>query len=135
MTSSEKTQSSIIDNLERNRALAIIAKAERDKENVIEMLVSHMLGRTLIEELTGETVDLERRQPKVTRLDMIREWVDKNIGLTYTTAEIAEGLEVSLGSATKYVKEYNDFFVKVSRGRYTIRNGEQERADARRNKD
>jgi hypothetical protein len=135
MTSSEKTQSSIIDNLERNRALAIIAKAERDKENVIEMLVSHMVGRTLIEELTGETVDLERRQPKVTRLDMIREWVDKNIGLTYTTAEIAEGLEVSLGSATKYVKEYNDFFVKVSRGRYTIRNGEQERADARRNKD
>ena len=135
MTLSEKTQNKIIDELERNRALAIIAKAERDQENVVDTLVSHMVGRFLIEELTGETVDLERRQRKTSRVDVIREWANQHIGQTYTTAEIAEMLNVSVGSATKYVKEYTDFFVKASRGHYTIRNGEQERADARKNKE
>ena len=129
-----ETSNSIIEKLERDRALAVIAKAERTGENVVETLVSHMVSKSLIEELTGETVDFDRRQPKINRSDIIREWAVGHVGETMTTQSIADGLGVSLGSATKYVKEYTDFFVRVKRGHYTIRNGEQERVEARQNK-
>jgi hypothetical protein len=41
---------------ERDRALAIIAKARREEVNIVNSLVSHMVSRSLIAELLGDEV-------------------------------------------------------------------------------
>jgi hypothetical protein len=114
--------------LEYQRALAIVEKAQRNELNVVETLVSHMVSTKLIEEVTGSLPSWERNV-KTNRLDQIRGLVEERVGDTFKTAEIAELLGVSAGTAIKLIKDYMDFFSPAGRGLYLIKNGEAERAE------
>ena len=116
-----------MDAQERYRALAIIEKAEREGTNVVETLVSHMVSRSLILELTGEEPAWSKKANRVSREEVIREWVLVNEGSEMTTQQIADGLGMSSSSANKVVKEFLDYFVKVRRGVYLVRDGKTER--------
>lgn len=113
---------------ERLRAKFIIEKAQTNKWDVVATLVTHMVSRTLIEELTGETVKMERREPKK---DTLRDWVIKNVGKSFSTGELISELEVSYDTVLKTVKENPMFFTKVGRGRYEVRDGIAEREEAK----
>jgi hypothetical protein len=76
----------IYEKLEHDRALAIIAKAERDNLNVVETLVSHMVSSKLIEQVTGKVPSWERAV-RTDRISQIRAWAADKIGTTMKTAE------------------------------------------------
>ena len=123
----------IIEKQEHLRAQWIIDKAQRNGESVVNALVSHMVGKTLIEELTGIVPELEKRV-RVDRSKNLREWVLKNLDKEIGTADIARSLDCSYDTAIKSIKENPFYFVKVRRGIYAIRDGVAEREEAKKDK-
>ena len=113
------------DKMERTRAFWVIDKAEREGLNVIETLVHHMVSATLIKELTGKEVDRSRKT-KVDPRAKLHEWAILNIGQEVTAMELAETFEFSLATAHKVIRENIDYFTKIKRGLYSVRNGKAE---------
>ena len=116
--------------LEKLRAQAVMEKAQRERDNVVETLVHHMVSRNLIEELTGEVVVHEKRV-REDKTQQLREWVLKNLGKEFGTGELVKSLDASYETVLRTVKENPDYFVKVRRGLYAIRDGVAEREAAK----
>ena len=117
------------DRRERDRALAVIAKAQRDNLNVVETMVNHFISKTLIEELTGTEVVFEK-QGRRDISEELSEWAEQNEDAEVTVAELQELLEISNSVALKIVKN-PDYFLKIRRGVYSVRNGKAEREAAK----
>ena len=115
---------------ERLRAHYIIEKAERDKLNVLDTLVTHMVSRFLIEELTGEVVVHERRV-REDKSAQLHQWVRRNESKKFGTSKLVQELGVSYDTVLKIVRENPMFFTKVGRGQYEIRDGIAEREEAK----
>lgn len=122
-----------VDPQELLRAQFIVAKAQRDGLNVVETLTSHMVSKTLIEELTGEFLTWSRRE-KQDKTRELKEWVQKNLSKELGTKEIADSLDCSYETAIKTIRENPFYFVKVRRGYYKIKDGEAEREEAKKSK-
>jgi len=118
---------------ERIRAEYIIDKAKRSGESVVVTLVSHMVGKALIEELTGVTPELEKRV-KVDKTAQLKEWVQNNLSKELATKEIVASLGCSYDTAVKTIKENPFYFFNTRRGYYEIRDGDSEREQAKKKK-
>jgi hypothetical protein len=129
----KKVNKDIIEKQERLRAQYIIEKAKRDGESVVSSLVSHMVNKNLIEELTGVLPELERKV-KVDKTKELKEWVSKNLSKELGTKQIAESLDCSYDTAIKTIRENPFYFVSVRRGYYEIRDGDTEREQAKKDK-
>lgn len=121
------------DTQEVERAKWVIEKAQRNSWNVIDTLVSHMVSRTLIEQLTGELPEVEKKIKK-NKDQELREWVLLNLSKEMSPWQISQSLEVSYDTALKLVKENTDYFLKVKKGLYTIKDGKLERKAAKKDK-
>jgi len=119
--------------MERTRAFWVIDKAEREGLNVSDTLVHHMVSATLIKELTGKEVNRSRKTKSDPRAKL-HEWAILNIGREVTATELAETFEFSLATAHKMIRENIDYFTKVKRGLYAVRDGKAEREAAKRDK-
>ena len=129
----EKVTYDFQSNFERQehlRAEWVIEKARRTGEDVVNTLVTHMVNRALIEELTGKVPQLEKRV-KEDKSKNLREWVLKNLNKEIGTADIAKSLDCSYDTAIKSIKENPFYFIKVRRGIYSIRDGVAEREEAK----
>ena len=122
-----------IDPQELLRAQFVIAKATRDNLNVVEVLTSHMVSKTLIEELTGESPIWSRKE-KQDKAKELKEWVQNNLSKELATKEIATSLDCSYETAIKTIKENPFYFVGTRRDYYEIRDGEAEREQAKKGK-
>ena len=122
-----------VDNQEVLRAQFVIAKALRDNRNVVETLTSHMVGKSLIEELTGEVPNWAKKE-KQDKTKELKEWVQNNLSKKLSTKEIASSLDCSYETAIKTIKENPFYFVGIRRGYYEVRNGEIEREQAKKGK-
>jgi len=118
------------DTQERLRAQFIIEKAGRENSNVVETLKSHMVSNTLIEELTGEQVVLDKKAQKRDINKELSAWARQNAGIEFTTKEIQDLLKISYDATIKLVKN-TDYFSKVKQGCYKILDGEAEREAAK----
>lgn len=121
----------IAERQELRRAEAVIEKAKREKADVVATLVTHMVGRTLIEQLTGESPE-DKRTVKRNKDAQLRDWALEHLDQEVTTQEIADGLEISVATALKLTKESMDYFTKVKRGLFLVRDGVAEREEAKR---
>jgi hypothetical protein len=115
------------------RANAIIEKAQRNDQDVVGELVSHMVSRKLIESLTGKEVVLDKKVKKRNFEQEMDDWSRINASLELTTTEIQSMLDISYAEALKIVKN-NDYFVAVKRGVYRVRDGKAEREEAKKSK-
>ena len=122
-----------IDPQELLRAQFVIAKATRDNLNLVEVLTSHMVSKTLIEELTGESPIWSRKE-KQDKAKELKEWVQNNLSKELATKEIATSLDCSYETAIETIKENPFYFVGTRRGYYEIRDGEAEREQAKKGK-
>lgn len=131
--SNDKT---ILERQEWLRAEAVVEKAKREgasEAGVVEALVTHMVSRTLIEKLTGISPEHKKKE-RVDKQEVLRAWVCERIGSSLTTQEIADGLEVSYPTAIKIIKDNTDYFIKVKRGLWSLRDGMAERGEAKSSK-
>ena len=129
----KEVRQALYEKQERIRAQYIIDKAKKSGENAVSALVSHMVGKKLIEELTGVTPELERRV-KVDKTSQLKEWVQNNLSKELSTKEITLSLGCSYDTAVKTIKENPFYFINIRRGYYEIRDGELEREQAKKNK-
>jgi len=124
----------VFERSERGRALAIISKAEREGLNVVETLVNHFVSKTLIEELTGKEVLVDRKAQRRDINKELPEWARVNATLELTVPEIQSMMKVSNSVALKLVKN-TDYFSKVKRGLYLVKDGLAEREAAKSKRD
>ena len=118
------------------RAEAIIEKAKREgatDAGVVESLVTHMVSRTLIEQLTGISPE-HKKKDKTDKQGSLHAWVKTRVGESLTTQEIATELGVSYPTAIKVIKDNTDFFTRVKRGLWSVRDGIAERDEAKSSK-
>lgn len=110
------------------RAQAIIAKAERNGENVGPSLREHMVSQSIIKELVGEVYEYipkARKQP--TSASVLETWTKEHIGIDITPTVLSEQTKLSYNVVTKFMRERRDLFHKVKKGYYFVRDVEAER--------
>jgi len=116
---------------ERQRALYVIEKA--GVNNPVDYLVGHQVSKTLIEELTG-TLPVFEKKVRENKDAKLREWVLAHLGEATSPWEISKSLGISYDTALNVVKNNPDYFVKIKKGSYTIRDGQAEREEAKASK-
>lgn len=119
----------LLEEQELMRAKFIIQKAIRDNEDVVDTLVQYFVSKSIIKQLTGQEPDFTRKT-KAGKGRALSEWVSANVGKQFTTAELAESMGVSSSVALKATKNL-DYFVRVKRGLYLVRDGISEREEAK----
>lgn len=119
-------------NQELYRARAIIEKSERFGENVGKSLRDHMVSQSIILQLTGEIHEYTPKAKRVSNEDIVLNWAQENIGVDTNPAAIAKATDLSYSIANKIVQFRGDWFQKIKKGHYVVRNANEQRlADKR----
>lgn len=84
---------------------------------------------SVIKELTGEEPEIERRHKRSDKYKTVFDWCAANVGKQTTAQEIASVGGFSLSTASTLIKDRVDYFKRVKRGEYIIRNPAAERAE------
>lgn len=116
---------------ERLRAEYVIQAHSRKGLNtsVVQSLREHGIYDWLIKEMTGQIPEHERRQKRVDKYKAIFDWCDANPGKITNAQEIASVGNFSVSTATTLLGDRLDYFTKVKRGEYLVRNPAVERAE------
>jgi transposase len=120
------SEQTIYEKQEELRARWVIDKAQRNNLNVLQTLTDHGVSRSLIERLTGETVQMSRKAKK-NKEQIFREWLTEHANQEMAVEAIAESFEVSIQTAYKIMRESPTCFVKARRGVYEVRDVYAER--------
>lgn len=89
----------------------------------------HSVAPSVMKEIVDVDVEIERRVKRVDKYKTVFDWCDANPGKVTTAAEVAEVGGFSLSTASNLIKDRIDYFRKIKRGEYIIRNPAAERAE------
>ena len=119
----------ILEAQELFRANAIVAKARKEGTNVAKTLRDHMVGRKIIESILGDSPDEVEvvKKKRGNSEAVIIEWAKSNIGRDTNPAEIANATDLSYATANKVVGLRTDWFQRIKKGHYIIRDADSER--------
>jgi hypothetical protein len=111
------------------RAQHVIDKANRTGEDVSRALKEHMVSRSAITALLGDSYEYvaQRKKKRGTSEQTIIEWAKSHIGESTNPDSIAADTGLSYATANKVVQSRGDWFARVKRGVYTVRDPESER--------
>lgn len=105
--------------ISQERALGAPARVMRD----------YGVPEPVIKELIGEVPEIEKKTKRADKYKSIFDWCNNNPGKETTVYEVAEVGGVSYATANQVVKDRIDYFKRVKKGLYIIRNPQQERAE------
>ena len=94
-----------------------------------QTLREYGISHSVIFELTGGEPEVVRRRKMADKYKAVFDWCIANPGKTTTAQEVATVGNISLSSATTLIKDRIDYFKRVKRGEYIIRNPAAERAE------
>lgn len=110
---------------ERYRAEAVFITTG---ERTASVLRSYSIASRVIEELCGSgAVEVERKLKNSDKRRATMEWMQSNIGLVVTVADVAEAGQFSEATARKFMSEHLTHFLKTGRGQYEIRDPQVDR--------
>lgn len=114
---------------ERHRAECVFITTG---ERTASVLRGHSIASRVIEELCGSSViDTQRRMSNADKRKGVADWMQSNVGLVVTVADVAEAGQFSEATARKYMAEHLTYFLKVGRGQYEIRDPQVDRINER----
>jgi len=116
--------------MERLRAHHVIAKAQRDGDNIVQALSNHGVSRSILETLEFDTTAPAKRG-KRNKEEAFHNWATKNAGKDVTVEDLEAGLQISKPTAYKIIRDNPGFFVKARRGAYTVHDVISEREQAK----
>ena len=122
----------VLEKQELLRAEAIMEKAHREKKDVVSSLVTHMVSRVLIEQLTGVT-PVQEKKVKEDKSAKLKQWVGRHLEQKISSSKLAQELGVSYDVALSIIKDNPFYFTRVGKGIYEIWDGHAEREEAKRN--
>lgn len=117
-----------ISEIMRARHVALVC-AERSLGPLPRVLRDYGVSDAVIADVAGEVPEVERKQKRVDKYKTIFDWCCENTGKETTVYEIAEVGGISYSTANNLVKDRIDYFKKVKKGLYVIRNPQAERAE------
>lgn len=112
----------------RARHIAVIC-TERSLGPLPRVLRDYGVLDSIIKELAGEVPEIERKSKRSDKNKAIFDWCDQNPGKETTVYEVAEIGGVSYSKANQLIKDRIDYFKKIKKGLYVIRNPRAERAE------
>ena len=122
--------SEMLSNQELFRAQAVVEKASRLGEDVNKALRDHMVPQSISERLTGTRYEYKPRGKKASSEDVVLEWAQAHIGETTNPASIAEATGLSYSVTNKVVGGRRDWFLRVKKGHYIVKDAPAEREQA-----
>lgn len=117
-----------ISELARAKHVALICN-ERNLGPLAKVLRDYGIPDEIIEQVAGCIPEPERKQKRGDKHKVILDWCDANPGKETTVYEVAEIGGVSYATANQLVKDRIDYFKKVKKGLYIIRNPKLERTE------
>lgn len=92
-----------------------------------QILSQYMFSESTIAKVNPDFSGFEPKQKRSDKYLKAQEWLDANPGATVTTAEFAEISELSYTTVLKFIENNPQYFRKVKRGAYQIRDPKAER--------
>ena len=109
------------------RAKAIIDKANMYGEDIAKSLRDHMVSQAIIRQLVGESYEYAPKKKRGNSEAAVIDWARSRVGESTNPAEIAEATGLSYATTNKIVGLRSDWFNKVKKGHYIVRDPEAER--------
>lgn len=120
-------ESQILAAQEMYRAKAIIDKANRDGEDISKSLRDHMISQAIIRQLVGESYEYTPKKKRGNSESVVLDWAKERVGQSTNPAQIAEETELSYATANKIVGLRKDWFNRIKKGHYIIRDPQAQR--------
>jgi len=111
------------------RAKFVIEKAEREGDDVHDSLRNHFVAQSIAEELTGESSEYIPKKKAPKAAEVLLQWAKDHVGATTCPADIATDTGLSYATANKFVGERRDWFHKIKKGEYIVRDADLERME------
>ena len=92
-----------------------------------QILSQYMFSESIISKVNPDFSGFEPKQKRSEKYATAYEWLDKNAGSTVTTNDFAEVAEVSYPTALKFIENNPQYFRKIKRGQYQVRDPKAER--------
>jgi hypothetical protein len=92
-----------------------------------ETLSKYMFPPSIIAKVNPEFDGLEPKVKRVDKYDEIYKWLDDNAEATVTTQFLTELSEMSYPTILKFIDSNPQYFKKIKKGLYQVRNPKEER--------
>ena len=114
---------------DRLRAHHVMGITHLGTVSTVAHLRQYGIAQSIIDSIVDETgLDAdEAGKKRKDKYKLLQTWAVDNVGAQITIPELAEISEFSISTATKYVNDHPDVFVRVKRGLYDVRDPKAER--------
>lgn len=92
-----------------------------------QILSQYMIPESIIEKVNPDFEGFEPKVKRADKYDAVYKWLDANSGTTIATQEFADIAELSYPTTLKFIDNNPQYFRKVKRGKYEVRNPHEER--------
>jgi len=92
-----------------------------------QILSQYMFSESIIALVNPDFSGFEPKQKRADKYVAAYQWLDANPGIEVTTAGFAEVAEVAYPTALKFIENNPQYFRKVKRGLYQVRDPKSER--------
>jgi hypothetical protein len=92
-----------------------------------QILSQYMFSESIIAKVNPDFSGFEPKQKRADKYVKAYDWLEANPGATVTTAELADISELSYTTVLKFIDNNPQFFRKVKRGTYQVRDPKAER--------
>lgn len=82
------------------------------------------VARSIIEELTGQEVVIEKKERRTDKYQKLIEWCKENHLRQFTAQDLCEVADISYPTALKFTKDRPDLVHKIKKGLYEARDPE-----------
>ncbi len=94
-----------------------------------ELLSRYMFPASIIAKVDPEFEGVEPKVKRADKYDGIYKWLDENAEVTVTPNYLVEISELSYPTILKFIENNPQYFRKVKRGTYIVRNPKEERKE------
>lgn len=91
------------------------------------ILSQYMIPESVIAKVNPDFSGFEPKQRRSDKYVQVYQWLDSNPGVEVTTAGLTEVADISYSTALKFIENNPQYFRKVKRGTYQVRDPKAER--------
>lgn len=92
-----------------------------------QLLGQYMFPESIIRKVNPDFEGFEPKVKRAEKYDVVYKWLDENPGAEITTQELSAVIEMSYPTTLKFIENNPQYFRKVKRGTYEIRDPKSER--------
>jgi len=92
-----------------------------------QLLSQYMFPPSIIAKVNPDFEGLETKVKRADKYDAVYKWLDNNPGVIVTTQDFEQVTQMSYPTTLKFIENNPQYFRKIKRGQYEVRNPKAER--------